>query len=180
VNIIITDDMYLYHHNNGDIMNQREATVNCILSVLEERGVEYELNRSRPIADVLNPDDKKNIRSILFTMFQQGKIDFKDTSRLSDTKYMTDYISGLVNNWIRKAPEFNGNAKYEAKNPGSRAGSGDEQIREMKKLLSTVTDQATKDLIQSHIDARVAEIKPATVSVNYDAIPADLRAKLGL
>ncbi|CAB4125693.1 hypothetical protein UFOVP53_202 [uncultured Caudovirales phage] len=161
-------------------MNQREATVNCILSVLEERGVEYELNGPTPIATVLNSDDKHKVRSILITMFQQGKIDFKDSSRLSDDKYMKEYVSGLVNNWIRKAPEFNGNAKYEAKNPGSRAGSGDEQIREMKKLLSTVTDQATKDLIQSHIDARVAEIKPATVSVNYDAIPADLRAKLGL
>ena len=138
------------------------------------------MNGETPISSVLNPDDKKNIRSILFTMFQQGKVDFKDTSKLSDTKYMTDYISGLVNNWIRKAPEFNGSVKYEAKNPGSRAGSGDEQIKEMRKLLSTVTDQATKDLIQSHIDARAAELKPAAVSVNYDAIPADLRAKLGL
>lgn len=161
-------------------MNQREATVNCILSVLEERGFEYELNGPTPIAEVLDSNDKKNVREILITMFQQGKIDFKDTTKLSDDKYMKDYVSGLVNNWIRKAPEFNGNAKYAAKNPGSRAGSGDEQIKEMRKLLSTVSDQATKDVIQSHIDARMAEIKPATVSVNYDAIPADLRAKLGL
>ena len=166
--------------NNGDHMNQREATVNCILSVLEEKGVEYELNGPTPIAEVLDSNDKKNVREILITMFQQGKIDFKDTTKLSDDKYMKDYVSGLVNNWIRKAPEFNGNTKYEAKNPGSRAGSGDEQIKEMRKLLSTVSDQATKELIQSHIDARMAEIKPATVLVNLDAIPADLRAKLGL
>ena len=155
-------------------MNQREATVNCILSVLEERGVEYELNGPTPINEVLTPDDKKNVRSILFTMFQQGKVDFKDSSRLSDTKYMTDYISGLVNNWIRKAPEFNNDSKYQAKNPGSRQGTQDEQVREMKKLLSTVTDQATKDIIQSHIDTRLQELKPA-VTVNLDLIPASLR-----
>ena len=155
-------------------MNQREATVNCILSVLEERGVEYELNGPTPINEVLTPDDKKNVRSILFTMFQQQKIDFRDTSRLSDTKYMTDYISGLVNNWIRKAPEFNNDSKYQAKNPGSRYGTQDEQVREMKKLLSTVTDQATKDIIQSHIDTRLQELKPA-VTVNLDLIPASLR-----
>jgi hypothetical protein len=173
--------IYIIINNKGDIMmNQRNATVNCILSVLEERGIEYELNGSTPITNVLNSDDKKKIRDVLFVFFQQGKIEFRDTTRLSDDKYMKDYISGLVNNWIRKAPEFNGGSKYEAKNPGSRAGSGDEQIREMKKLLNTVTDQATKDLIQSHIDARAAELKPAAVSVNYDAIPADLRAKLGL
>jgi hypothetical protein len=155
-------------------MNQREATVNCILSVLEERGVEYELNGPTPISEVLTPDDKKNVRSILITMFQQGKVDFKDSSKLQDTKYMTDYISGLVNNWIRKAPEFNNNATYQAKNPGSRQGSQDEQVREMKKLLSTVQDQATKDVIQSHIDARLAELKPA-ISVNLDLIPESLR-----
>jgi hypothetical protein len=172
--------MYIYHQTKGDHMNQREATVNCILSVLEERGVEYELNGELAMSDVLNTDDKKNVRSILFTMFQQGKIDFRDTSKLSDTKYMTDYISGLVNNWVRKAPEFNGNAKYAAKNPGSRAGSGDEQIKEMKKLLSTVTDPETRAVIQSHIDARAIEIKPASVAINMDAIPAALRSKLGL
>ena len=155
-------------------MNQREATVNCILSALEERGVEYELNGPTPISEVLTPDDKKNVRSILFTMFQQGKVDFKDSSKLQDTKYMTDYISGLVNNWIRKAPEFNSQVKYEAKNPGSRQGSQDEQVREMKKLLSTVQDQATKDLIQSHIDNRLAELKPA-ITVNLDLIPESLR-----
>jgi hypothetical protein len=155
-------------------MNQREATVNCILSVLEERNVEYELNGPTPISEVLTKQDKDNVRSILFTQFKQGKIDFRDTSRLQDTKYMTDYISGLVNNWIRKAPEFNSSSKYEAKNPGSRQGTQDEQVREMKKLLSTVTDQATKDVIQSHIDARLAEIKPA-VTLNLDLIPESLR-----
>jgi hypothetical protein len=162
------------------IMNQREATVNCILSILEERGVEYELNGPTAIADVLTTDDKKKVREVLFVMFQQHKIDFRDQTRLSDTKYMNDYISGLVNNWIRKAPEFNGGSKYQAANPGSRAGSGDEQIREMKKLLSTVTDPEIRTVIQSHIDARMLEIKPASVSINLDAIPAELRNKLGL
>jgi hypothetical protein len=155
-------------------MNQREATVNCILSVLEERGINYELNGSTPISDVLTSDDKKQVRTILFTMFQQGKIEFKDKSRLSDSKYMNDYISGLVNNWIRKAPEFNSNTKYQAANPGSRQGIQDEQVREMKKLLATVADQATRDVIQSHIDARLAEIKPK-VQVDLSLIPESLR-----
>jgi hypothetical protein len=160
--------------NKGVTMNQREATVNCILSVLEERGVEYELNGPTPISEVLTQDDKKNVRSILFTMFQQHKVDFRDQARLSDTKYMTDYISGLVNNWIRKAPEFNSDAKYQAKNPGSRQGTQDEQVREMRKLLSTISDPSTKAVIQSHIDNRLAELKPS-ITVNLDLIPESLR-----
>jgi len=124
-------------------MNQREATVNCILSVLEERGVEYELNGPTPINEVLTPDDKKNVRSILFTMFRQGKVDFRDISKLSDDKYMKDYISGLTNNWIRKAPEFNSNAKYQAANPGSRAGT---TMSKLKRCASYYPLYKTKQL----------------------------------
>jgi len=161
-------------------MNQRDATCNALIAVLSDRGVSYELNGPTPISEVLTPDDKTKVRAMLFTSFRKGDIDFKSPEKLSDDKYLKDYISGLVNNWIRKAPEFNCDMTYQAKNPGSRAGSGDEMIREMKKLLSVTSDPEAKQVIAEAITRRQAEIKPTTVTVNVDVLPAELRAKLGL
>ena len=155
-------------------MNQRDATCNTIFAVLSDRGVEYELNGPKCVNDVLTTEDKKNIREILSVMFLQGQIDFKNPEALQDDKYLKDYVSGLVNNWIRKAPEFNGNVKYEAKNPGSR--SSDEMIKELKKLL-TIVEPANRAAIQEAIDKRMSEVKP-TKSVIIDAskLPEHLTA----
>jgi hypothetical protein len=162
----------------GINMNQRNATVNTILSVLKERGVEYELNGPTPISEVLTETDKKTIREIVFAGFRSGEIDMAADSKEKhqDDKLMKNYVSGLVNNWIRKAPEFNGDVKYESKNKGSRQGSGDEQIKEMKKLLNATTDQTTKSVIQSAINDRLAEIKPSSVvEIDTSKLPESLR-----
>lgn len=162
-------------------MNQRKATCSTIIATLEERGVKYELNGSTPISEVLNDSDKKSIREALFAMFRSGDVEMSDEAKqkYSDDSDLKSYISGLVNNWIRKAPEFNCGGKYVPKNPGSRAGSGDEQIREMKKLLAQTNDPSVKEAVQAAIDARIAELKP-TVEVDYSKLPEELKAKLGL
>lgn len=160
-------------------MNQRDATCNTMLSVLADRGVNYEENGPTAIGDVLTADDKTKVRDILFVMFRQGKIDFKSPEKLSDDKYLKDYISGLVNNWIRKAPEFNSGNVYQAKNPGSRQGSSDEQIKEMKKLLSVTVDAEARAVIQEAIESRQAEIAPSkTVTIDASKLPEHLRALL--
>ena len=160
-------------------MNQREATVNTILAVLQDKGLDYELSGPTPVSQVLTAEDKAKVRETLFAMFRFNQIDFKDKAKLADDKYLKDYVSGLTNNWIRKAPEFNCGIDYQAKNPGSRQGSSDEAIKEMRKLLSVTTDAQAKQVIQQAISDRQAELKPKA-TVNLDAIPAHLRAKLGL
>jgi hypothetical protein len=162
-------------------MNQRKATCSTIIAVLEERGVSYELNSSTPISEVLSDADKKSIRDALFSMFRNDQVEMSDEAKVkyTDDSDLKSYISGLVNNWIRKAPEFNNGGKYVPKNPGSRAGSGDEQIKEMKKLFGATTDESIKATIKAAIDARIAELKP-TVEVDYSKLPEELKAKLGL
>ena len=160
-------------------MNQRDVTCNTILAVLADRGVSYEENGPAPICEVLTADDKKKVREIVTATLLAGGMDFKDRSKLSDDKYVKDYVSGLVNNWIRKAPEFNGGEGYQPKNPGSRTGSSDEAICEMKKLLSATTDAAARAAIQEAISERLAAIAPKT-EINMSVIPESLRAKLGL
>jgi hypothetical protein len=162
--------------NKGVYMNQRQATVNTILSVLTDRGVSYELNGVTPISEVLNADDKTKIRAIMFTMFRASKVDFRADfqAKVDDDKALKEYVSGLVNNWIRKAPEFNNDSTYKAKNPGSRQGSQDEQIKAMKGLLAITTDPEAKEAIEAAIADRQEALKPS-VSINIDALPESLR-----
>ena len=169
------------HNNKGDYMsmNQRNATVSTILSVIKAHGVSYTLNGETPVADVLTDKMKEEIRAKLFTMFRDGSVAYSEEfkTKASDDTELKKYISGLVNNWIRKAPEFNNGSKYEAKNPGSRQGSQDEQVREMKKLLSITTDAKAKASIQQAIDNRLAAIasEKKQVTINVDALPESLR-----
>jgi hypothetical protein len=160
------------------MMNQKTATVQACLAVLNERGVKYELNGSVNIGDVLTDADKAKIRDVVFAGFKTGQIEMAEESKAKygDDKALKSYVSGLVNNWIRKAKEFNNGQAYQAKNPGSRAGSSDEQIKEMKKLLNTTTDPKIKATIQTEIDARQAELVFASApSIDVSKLPESLR-----
>lgn len=160
-------------------VNQRTAVINVVIATLSARGVNYELNGSTPVSSHLTEKDKENVRETLFTMFRGGQIELsaEASEKFSDDAKLKTYISGLVNNWLRKAPELNAGMKYQAKAPGSRAGAGDVQVREMKKLLNATQDEATKTVIQSEIDARLGEIKAAKnkVEIDINKLPESLR-----
>lgn len=165
------------------MMNQRTATVQAILNTLEARGFEYELNGSTPVSEVLTDADKKSIRETLFTQFRDGEVTVSESfaeTKLNDDSELKKYISGLVNNWIRKAKEFNSGNAYVTKNPGSRAHSSDEQIRELKKLYTQVKASGDTDAIaevEAAIEQRKSEIKPKSQAkpINVDALPENLR-----
>lgn len=164
--------------------NQRTACVNAIMSVLTDANINYELNGDVSVNEVLTPQLKEQVRAILFNAFRAGQVQYKESfqAKVDDDKELKSYISGLVNNWIRKAKEFNSGQAYKAKNPGSRAGSTDPQVKEMRKLLSVTSDEQAKVAIQAALDAKLSELKAAKqqVTINVDALPAELRAKLGL
>lgn len=142
-------------------MNQRTATVQTILGVLADRGVKYELGGSKSISEVLTDEDRATVRKMIVAGFKAGRIEMAEESKtkyFNDDKALSAYVSGLVNNWIRKAPEFNGGGKYSPKNPGARAGSQDEQIVEMTKLLKSTNDPKIKSAVEQAISDRKAEL----------------------
>ena len=163
-------------------MNQREATVFAIMATLEARDFEYELNGPVPISEVLTDVDKKEVRTMLFSQFRDGDITFKSSFqfKVDDDAELNKYVSGLLNNVIRKAKEFNSGKAYVIKNPGSRAHSSDEPLRELKKLLNQVSlsdDQEAIDEVNEAIVTRKAQIKPKTAAapINVDALPEHLQ-----
>ena len=158
-------------------MNQRQATVKVLMSVLSERGVDYELNGETPISEVLTREDKQKAVSIICQGFLSGQIEMSEegkTRYFSDQAELKKYTVGLVNNWIRKAVEFNAGNKYEIKNKGMRAGSGDEQLKALKELLKITADEEVRAEIQQAIEERMEEIKPK-VEINASALPPHLR-----
>jgi hypothetical protein len=163
-------------------MNQRLATTSTLIAILQERGVEYELNGVTPIKDVLTDADKKVAQSTLFAMFRGNQVEMTADAKkkYADDKELKKYVGGLVSNWVNKAPEFNCGNKHEFKNPGSRKGQGDSQIKEMKKLLGKTTSEADRKMIESHIAKRQEEIKPMETGIDFDKLPQSLKDKLGL
>lgn len=159
-------------------VNQKQAVRNAIFSVLEEKNESYELNGPVAIGDVFNSDDKAKAREIIFAGFKNAEVEYKETfqAKVNDDTELKKYVSGLLNNWMRKDKELNCGEVYKAKNPGSRAGSQNPEIKEMRKLLSVTVDETAKAMIQQAITEKLASIKPTkSVSIDASALPEALR-----
>ena len=160
-------------------MNQKEATFNAIVSVLEESGIKYE-----PGVKVdLNTDQRKTVTNMLVAGCMEGHIDMKEASRAKhDTvEKQYKYWYGTVKNWLDKDTRLNGGVKHQIKKPGSRAGQSDPQLKNMKALLIQVEAAGTPEQIEAvknEIAKRQAEIaaeKAKKVEVNIDLLPDDLK-----
>lgn len=122
-------------------------------------------------AVTLTKDEKTEVKSLLVTGFQNEEIELK--SKQDD---LNKYVNGLLNNWLRKDKRLNGGSAYKAKNPGSRTGQQDPQVKNLRLLKKTVTDETAIADIDAAIQARIAEIKPEKViTVDAEFIPADLQ-----
>lgn len=155
---------------------QVTVVVRTIMNVLEKNDIEYVLGGDVNVKDVLTKPLKDEVKRLVLIGFNEGKINMTDKAKENNNteKLMIKYVNGLVDNWVRKYKPFNQGIGYKTKNPGSR--SGDEQVKEMKKLLKTyANDPETVEKIQLAIDARLLEIKPAAEEINVDALPEALR-----
>jgi len=162
-------------------VNQKQGVYDAVVAFCEENGIHFE--------DGMKLELTKEQRSTVVEMVTQaliaGEIDFSDAAREKhDTEQKKrTYCNGLVSNWLRKDKRLNGNTTYEIKNPGSRAGQGDEQLKNLKLLLKTIDDDAQKQKVQEAIDKRVDDLKKekmGNVEINYDAIPESLKEQLGI
>lgn len=156
-------------------MSQKEAVFQAVNSVLKESGITVEEGSN--VNTHMTKELRAQVNSILFEGFKSGSIEIEREFSDSDLKA---YVSGLQSNWLRKDKRLNGGTSYIAKNPGSRVGSSDPQLKAMRTLLSTLTTEEEKAEVQGYIDARVQEInasKAKKVTIDYNSLPADLAAK---
>lgn len=152
---------------------QKEAVFTAVVNVLAQQGIKIVEGQSVTMTKEL----RAQVNNILFEGFRNGSIALEGEFSDSDLK---GYVSGLQSNWLRKDKRLNGGIAYQAKNPGSRAGSGDPSLKAMRTLMSTLTNEADKAEVQGHINTRLTEIqvgKQKTAVIDYSVLPADLAAK---
>lgn len=155
-------------------VTQREATYNAIKSVLTSKGVSFE--DGTDVKEVLSADMRKEVKTILFEGIRGGIIAYNKSS--SDTE-LNSYCNGLISNWLKKDKRLNGNTKYEIKNKGSRAGQGDEQAKELRKLLKQVAGTKAESEVAKALQTRIDEVKASkqqkAIEINVEALPEHLR-----
>ena len=158
--------------------SQRDAVCTFIMQVLADRGVDYELNGSIPVSDVLTAEDKKVVRELVTQGFLNGEIVLSEEAQAKFLPFPSElakYVSGLVNNWIRKYKPFNCGMAYVPANKGSRTGSQDPQIkalRALKKKPGLTPEQMTA--VDAAIADRLAELKPQE-EIDVSNVPEHLR-----
>lgn len=153
-------------------MKQKDAVYATITNVLAERGVRFE--DGMDISEHVTKDVRAQVNAILLAGFKAGQIELD--KEYDDVK-LRSYTSGLVSNWLRKDKRLNGGTKYQAKNPGTRVGASDQQLRALKALRAKLAAEG-KDTseVDGYIEARVAELNAAKMpTVDYDALPDALK-----
>lgn len=150
-------------------MTQNEAVVQAVLAVFGSNG---KLDGAVPETGRWSNDEKNAVHALMLDGWQKGM--WVKSSGGQTTADLVKYIPGLVNNHVRKDLRLNGGTKYETKNPGSRAGSGDEALKAMRLLLSMTEDVDAKLAIQTEIDKRLGELKPKA-TINVSVLPESLR-----
>jgi hypothetical protein len=159
------------------MLNQKQAVKNAVLAVLPD----YQLNGETILADVLTAEHKSRMKQMIVNGFLEGKIEM---SREGQDKYFHNptelgkYVVGLINNWIRKDPEFNCGIGYVTQNPGSRSGTGDAQLKALRALLKITTDSSARKTIEDAISSRVEELKPKA-EIDVNALPEHIRKLIG-
>ena len=158
----------------SNVVSQKEAVFTAITEVLGNFSGSAELST----------EQRKEVISSIMSGFASGVVEL---SAGAAAKYDTEtklksYTQGLVSNWLRKDVRLNGGSKYETKNPGSRAGSGDDTVKALRALRSTLTNADQISEVESEIATRVAAFKASKtpkIEINAELIPENLRHLVG-
>lgn len=167
--------------------SQRLAIFAAITHVFADKGVHFEPGMNA--APLLTDAYRGMVHAIVCEGFRKGTIELADTAanreKLASESEMNKYVSGLISNWLRKDTNLNGGSKYQPKNPGSRTGQSDEQIKTLRALAKKFASEPAKlSVINAQIEARKSEIaatKVKTIEVTEEQLaklPAELRDML--
>lgn len=153
-------------------MKQNDAVFKAVCKVLGQDKFDG--------AVALDKDQKVKVVEMVTQGIIDGVVDFSaEAYAKHDTPAkVKSYTTGMVNNHLRKDKRLNGGAKYEIKNPGSRAGQGDEQLKAMRALRTQLTKPEDISQLDEAINARAEAIKAESkkaVEINIEALPEAFR-----
>ena len=152
-------------------MNQKEGVYKVVCAYLNEHNIKF-TNESKL---TLSTDQRKEVIQMIAHGFAQGHIEMTDKARVkynSVDKLIKEYVPGLLSNWLRKDERLNGNVEHKIENPGSRSGSGDQIVKNLKLLLK---DPRLNDKQKAKVELKIAERKAEleanrTPPIDWDVI----------
>jgi hypothetical protein len=163
-------------------LSQSQAVLKAVKQVLAEAGIQFE--EGQDAKQYLTPEMKKQVINILMAGFKDQTIKLKDTpsnrAKLENEAELRKYCSGLQNNWLNKGKTLNGGVEYVAKNPGSRTGNSDPQIKALRALRAGLTDPSEIEEIDGYIAQRLKQIQPVKVktqTIDFSVLPTELAQK---
>ena len=153
-------------------MKQNDAVFQAVCSVLDAQSFDSAVRLSK--------EQKNMVIEMVTDGILNGGVDFSTEAKAKHDTHdkVKSYTTGMVSNHLRKDKRLNGGEKYEIKNPGSRTGSSDAQLKALKVLRTQITDQDQIKLIDEAIDQRIAEITETStkkIAINVEALPEHLR-----
>lgn len=162
------------------MMSQSDSVVAATQEVLGES-----FKSGTPVLSYITKDQVKQIVDLVTNSILEGETDFSAQARSKHDSpaKVRSYVVGMVNNWHRKSKELNGGTTYVPQNPGSRQGSSDPQLKELKLLRKALAERNASpeslEKVDEAIQTRLAEIQPAPtlkkIEINLDLIPESLR-----
>jgi hypothetical protein len=163
------------------MLSQKEAVFTAVKSLFAQSSKTF---KDGSKVD-LSKEERATVTQMVVAGIEAGDVVFSDEAKIKyDTSdKIKSYVAGMVGNWLTKDTRLNGGEKYSAKNPGSRAGQGDDVIKALRTLRSTLTDESQIAAVDSEIEKRketISTSKTKKVEVNFDALPADLLSKLNI
>lgn len=162
-------------------VSQKDGVFGAVVAYLEEKSIPFEEGAK---AVDLSTDARKTIVGMLVAATEAGELTRKSNK---SGQSLEQYWSGTLSNWLRRDPRLNGGVeKVEPKNPGSRAGSGDAELRELKKLMQQVEVTGNAEhitAVQEAIDNRMKIVeaeKAKKIAVDLSKIDPSLLASIGV
>jgi hypothetical protein len=162
-------------------ISQKEAVFSAVKSLFSQSGRTF----TEGTKITLSKEERATVTQMVVEGINSGDVAFSDDAqaKYDTTDKVKGYVSGMVGNWLTKDKRLNGDQKYTPANPGSRAGQGDEVLKNLKALRTTLTDASHITAVDSEIEKRkeaIASSKTPSVAVDFSALPAELLAKLNL
>lgn len=157
--------------------SQKESVYAAVKAFLQENGIKHEDGQRV----TLDKEGRRAVIAMVTTAAMAGEMELsaEAAAKYDTTEKMSGYANGLVSNWLRKDTRLNGGEAYEPKNPGSRAGQGDEVIKNLRNFVKTLTEESHKKAVEAEIKKRQAEIqssKAKKVEINVELLPESLRS----
>jgi hypothetical protein len=132
------------------------------------------------VKGVLTKDMSKlettQVSEIVLSEIEDGTCRFDGFDKYNTLELRFGYVKGMVNNWIRKAPELNDGVKYTPKY--SKGPQKSETLRALEELSRQHPDN---EEVQTALADQIAkEVKVKTEKkINVDALPEHLRNLVG-